>query len=121
MCLPPCAVPDCVGPGELWAEEDSRQPIPEWKLQVSTLYTVTMTTALVLNPLSCRHMVFGHKSSSQYLVAASASHLQVWDLLSCSGTDPCVCGYQYYEYMYKNVWELVKTVSLAIWLLLSFV
>ncbi|XP_064402783.1 uncharacterized protein LOC135348484 isoform X3 [Halichondria panicea] len=29
-------------------------------------------------------MVFGHKSSSQYLVTASETHLQVWDLLSCS-------------------------------------
>ncbi len=29
-------------------------------------------------------MVFGHKRSSQYLVTASETHLQVWDLLSCS-------------------------------------
>ncbi|XP_064402789.1 uncharacterized protein LOC135348488 isoform X3 [Halichondria panicea] len=29
-------------------------------------------------------MVFGHKSSFQYLVTASETHLQVWDLLSCS-------------------------------------
>ncbi|XP_064402757.1 WD repeat-containing protein 75-like isoform X3 [Halichondria panicea] len=65
-----------------------------------SLLAVNFKTCLTLwDPVNCelrktlcnpfksgdyRCMVFGHKSSSQYLVTASETHLQVWDLLSCS-------------------------------------
>ena len=32
-----------------------------------------------------RGVVFGHRSSSHYLIATSYRHLHVWDLLTCSG------------------------------------
>ena len=46
-----------------------------------------------------RHVVFGHHSSSQYLMASSLHHLHVWDLLSCtrrSTTQPRVHYNMYY-------------------------
>ena len=54
-------------------------------------------------------MVFGHKSSSQYLVTASETHLQVWDLLSCSGE------HRVWWYTITKLWcYVVATLSCSI-------
>ena len=56
-------------------------------LRLAATLLVSWNVSSLFVPLVClyRCMVFGHKSSSQYLVTASETHLQVWDLLSCSG------------------------------------
>ena len=79
-----------------------------------TIIIFNWTTPLQ-SPLSspCRHVWFGSRNCSHFLVASSSSHLTVWNLLSSAGT----CEWQPYVYLHYIVLGIYIILYIYIYIL----